>query len=100
MQAAEGRKGTKREHRGLLGLIGVALLRDTARATAKSVAGIGVPFDQKRTTRALRVFYCAAQLYPQSQLWRAGQGPFGAPVSFGPGTPTLSSSSPEDWRQW
>lgn len=27
----------------LLGLIGVALLRDTARATAKSVAGIGLP---------------------------------------------------------
>lgn len=27
----------------------------------------------KRTTRAC-VFFCAAQLYPQSLLWRAGQG--------------------------
>ncbi|HDU8491104.1 TPA: ash family protein [Aeromonas hydrophila] len=49
-------------------------MRDTAQATAKSAAGIGTPNSSKRTTRAMRVFFCAAQLYPQSQLWRAGQG--------------------------
>jgi hypothetical protein len=41
-------------------LIGCGWLRDTAQATAKSVAGIGTPSDQKRTTRAC-VFFCAAQ---------------------------------------
>ena len=30
-------------------------------ATAKSVAGIGVPFDLKRTNTRQRVFLCAAQ---------------------------------------
>lgn len=58
MRAAEGRKGTKREHQGLLGLIGVALLRDTARATAKSVAGIGVPNFHNEHNTLSRVFLC------------------------------------------
>ncbi|MFQ2097050.1 ash family protein [Aeromonas veronii] len=80
MRTAEGRKGTKRKHRGLLGLIGVALLRDTARATAKSVAGIGTPPAFKRTTRA-RVFFCAAQLYLSVMTGWAGQ-PHGWPVSL------------------
>lgn len=41
-------------------LIGCGWLRDTAQATAKSVAGIGLPTASQRTTRA-RVFFCAAQ---------------------------------------
>ncbi|HCT5132663.1 TPA: ash family protein [Aeromonas hydrophila] len=68
------------------GLIGVALLRDTARATAKSVAGIGTPSNSKRTTRALRVFLCGPVVPAISVMagW-AGQ-PHGWPVSLGPGS--------------
>ncbi|MBL0654845.1 ash family protein [Aeromonas caviae] len=78
-----------------MGLIGVTLLRDTARATAKSVAGICTPPNPKRTTRAC-VFFCAAQLYPQFQLWRAGQGsPRAGRSLWVPVVQTLFSSSPD-----
>ncbi|WP_413228147.1 ash family protein [Aeromonas caviae] len=77
MRAAEGRKETKREHRGLLGLIGVALLRDTARATAKSVAGIGVPNILKRTTRASVFFYVRPSCTRNFSYGGLGRGPSG-----------------------
>ncbi|MGL6350150.1 MAG: ash family protein [Aeromonas sp.] len=63
-------------------MIGVALLRDTAQATAKSVAGIGTPPAFKRTTRAMRVFLCGPVVPVISVMtgW-AGQ-PHGWPVSL------------------
>jgi len=62
-------------------LIGCGWLRDTAQATAKSVAGIETPMSLKRTTRALRVFLCGPVVPAISVMagW-AGQ-PHGWPVS-------------------
>lgn len=59
--------------------VGCAILRGQRQ---NPLPGLASRLELKRITRAC-VFFCAAQQYPQFQLWRAGQGTFGAPVSFG-----------------
>ncbi|MGL6483820.1 ash family protein [Aeromonas caviae] len=63
---------------GLLRLIAGARLRDTAQATAKSVAGIRTPKSLKRTTR-IACFFVRPSCTRVMTGW-AGQ-PYGWPVS-------------------